>query len=364
MRKLIGSFGALACTLVLAAQAWGSTAPNARAAVRQGVITVGGRTLFPVMLLDQCGTAAAAHAASLGVNVILNASCDASPHRQLSSLSRRQLGILPIGGRAVRGTKLLGWTYPDEPDNNGWTPGALARAYSFRQGTPDGLLSFLTTTAAFYTDTDKRVATARIAGFAHLADVPGFDLYPLNHCRSSVVEVYDAQRRFARLADGKPTFQWIETGAIQPGYCGGITITPAQVTAEAWLAVAGGARGIGFFTHTWTPAHSEFSVAPAVQQAIRQFAVSAAAIRPGLTGTTTDATVDTPAMRVLARVGGGRTYVIVINTLSSVVPATVTVPRLGNGKLQVLGPGRTIPVYRGKFHDTFPPLGVRVYASG
>src|SRR5690348_10448351 len=220
MKKLLG-FGALACTLVLAAQAWGSAAPNARAAIHQGVITVGGEPLFPVMLLDQCGPGAAAHAASLGVNVILNASCDASPHRQLSSLSRRQLGILPIGGRAVQGTKLLGWTYPDEPDNNGWTPAALARAYSFRQGTPDGLLSFLTTTGAFYTAPDKRPAAARTAAFVRIADVAGFDLYPLNHCSSSLVQVYDAQRRFSRLAPGKPTFQWIETGAIQPAYCGG-----------------------------------------------------------------------------------------------------------------------------------------------
>jgi hypothetical protein len=315
------------------------------------------------MLLDQCAPGAAARAARLGINVMLNASCTAP--RPLRSLGRRQLGVLPIANRPVQGTNLLGWAYPDEPDNNHWSPSKLAQTYAFRQGTPDGLLSFLTTTAAFYTAaaTAKPGAAATTATFAALADVSGFDLYPLNHCRSTLVEVYDAQRRFARLARGKPTFQWIETGAIHPGYCGGITVTGQEVTAEAWLAVAGGARGIGFFTHTWAPDHSEFSVGPAVQQAIRGFSETAAVIRPGLTGTTTDSTVDTPALRVLARVGAGHTYVVAVNTLQSDVPAAITVPHVGTRTLRVVGSTRRVSASGGRFRDTFPPLGVRIYVT-
>ena len=362
MRKTLASVAALAGALVLAAQAEAGTL-NARASVQQGVITARGKPLFPMMLLDQCAEGAGPRAAALGINVILNGGCEASPSRQLSSLAHQQLGVLPISRRAVEGTKLLGWTYPDEPDVNGWSPEALARAYSFREGTADGLLSFLTLTAGFYTSADRKGDSARASAFAAIADVAGFDLYPLNHCQSSLVQVYDAQRRFTRLARGKPTFQWIETGAIRPEYCGGITVTADQVTAEAWLAVAGGARGIGFFTHTWAPDHSEFSVAQSVQRAIRRFTTSADAIRPGLTGTTTDSIVNTPALRVLARVGAGRTYVIAVNTLPSVVPAIITVPRLGTTTVQVLGPGRPVRVYAGKFQDVFPPLGVKVYAT-
>ncbi len=362
MVKTLGLSAVLASALVLAANA-AAGGPNAGAAVERGVITVAGKPLFPVMLLDQCADGAAGRAAALGINVILNTNCDVPPSRQLSSLTHKQLGILPISGRAVQGTKLLGWTYPDEPDNNGWSPESLAHAYSFRQGTADGLLSFLTTTSAFYTSTDRRGASQRTAAFAALADVAGFDLYPLNHCQSSLVQVYDAQRRFARLARGKPTFQWIETGAIHPDYCGGLKVDADEVTAEAWLAVVGGARGIGFFTHTWRPDHSAFSVTPAVQHAIRRFAVSAAAIQPALTGTTTDSNADTPALRVLARAAGSRTYVVAVNTLPSVVPATITVPRLRATALRVIGEGRAVAVHSGRFQDAFAPLGVHIYGS-
>ncbi|HEY0416521.1 MAG TPA: hypothetical protein VGC78_09060 [Gaiellaceae bacterium] len=334
MRKLVGSIGLCVVSLVLAGQVG--------AEAQRAVVTDDRKPFFPVMLLDQCDGGAAARAAALGTNVLVDAGC---------------------GRRVVRGGRLVGWSYPDEPDNNGWTPAGLAQAFP-RRGTNGRLPRFLTTTPAFYTGPDTRAAAARTAAFAALADVAGFDLYPLNHCRQSLVEVYDAQRRFARLARGRPTFQWIETGAIHPGYCGGITVTQAQVTAEAWLAVAGGARGIGFFTHTWAPGHSAFAVSPAVQGAIRRFTALAAAIEAGLTGTTTDARAGTPAIRVLARAGGGRTYVIAVNTLTSVVPATVTVPRLRVRKMRVVGEGRSVTVYGGKFQDTFAPLGVHVYASG
>ena len=90
----------------------------------------------------------------------------------------------------------------------------------------------------------------------------GFDLYPLNACQADLTAVYDAQRAFVKLAGSTPTFQWIETGPIRPTYCGGFTMTPEQLNAEVWLAVIGGARGIGYFTHTWTPDHHSFDVAP------------------------------------------------------------------------------------------------------
>ena len=338
--------------------------PTARASVDHGTIAVAGKPFFPVMLIDQCGADAAERAARLGVNVILNESCTTVPARdQLDALADDQLGVLPIRGRSSQGTNLLGWTYPDEPDDNGWTAASLARRFDYRRGSPDGLLSFVTTTSAFFTGPDRATRAQRTRAFARVADVAGFDLYPLNHCRTDLTEVFDAQRQFVRLAEGSPTFQWIETGAIHPGYCGGVQVTPAQLTAEAWLAVAGGARGIGFFTHTWSPQHDEFGVPPAVQQAMSRFASTAAAILPGLTGRTLASTVDTPAVKALARRGeDGRTYVVAVNTLTSVVPARFEVHGLHAPKLRVVAERRDVAVYGGKFEDTFQPLGVHVYA--
>jgi hypothetical protein len=356
---------ALAATCIattLTASGRSSTEP-AHASVANGAIVVDGKPFFPVMLFDQCDSGAPKRAGSLGVNVILNATCAAAGKDQLRSLASAQLGVLPIGGRAVEGTRLLGWTYPDEPDNNGWSATGMATRFGYRRGNDDGHISFVTTTSRFFTGPDPKGATATAASFARVADVAGFDLYPVNHCSTSLRGVYDAQRRFGRLAAGTPTFQWIETGPIDSRYCGGVHLTPQEVTAEAWLAVAGGARGVGFFTHTTYPTTSEFAVTPAVQQAIRRFSGIAAAIRPGLTGTTVAGTSDTPPVIALARVAAGHTYVVAVNTLPSVVPAKLTVPRAAGHALNVVGENRKVAVFGGTFQDTFTPLGVHVYET-
>jgi hypothetical protein len=65
------------------------------------------------------------------------------------------------------------------------------------------------------------------------------------------------------MAGGRPTFQWIETGSLE-GVCGQ-PVTPATVRAEAWLAIAGGARGLGYFTYGWPEGRAQsFAVAPEI----------------------------------------------------------------------------------------------------
>lgn len=48
----------------------------------------------------------------------------------------------------------------------------------------------------------------------------------------------------------------------------------------------GGARGIGHFTHTWSPDHRAFYVAPSIQHAMVQTNALLSAVTPGLLGTT------------------------------------------------------------------------------
>lgn len=339
---------------------------NADAHVSHSAISVHGKTFFPVMLIDQCTAGEAARAQRLGINLILNEDCSpTSPQRQLAMVSSRQLLVLAAKHRATRGTRVLGWTFPDEPDNNGWTPPTLAGAYGAGRGNADGLLSFMTLTGRFFRPPYRNpsVSTATIARFARLADVAGFDLYPLNACQHDLSAVYDAQRQFDRLAGRMPTFQWIETGPIRPGYCGGFTMRPAELTAEAWLAVAGGARGIGFFTHTWTPRHNAFDVTPAVQRAVAHFTQLAAAVKPGLVGKTILSGSTTSAIKLVARRGGGRTYVFAVNSVAAPVTARLHVPRLRAGRLTAFGEKRAVTVAKHRFVDRFGPLTVHVYVQ-
>ena len=82
----------------------------------------------------------------------------------------------------------------------------------------------------------------------------GFDLYPLQEwCQPNRLNaVFFAQRELVRLSGEKPTFQWIEADNWK---CSGANnVTPATVRAESWLAIAGGAHGLGFWPAQWDPA--------------------------------------------------------------------------------------------------------------
>lgn len=365
MRKCLALIAASAVislfVCLAAAQARQATA---RASVGPTSIRVGGKPFFPVMLLDQCDEGAAARARSIGANLILNESCPGlSPADQLARIGS-QLGVLSMDARAGSGTHLAGWTFPDEPENNGWTPETLSRRYPYPVGSDDGLLSFVTLTAGFFRAPfhSARVSPGDTRAFARLADVAGFDLYPLNHCQSDLSTVYDAQRQFVALAGSRPTFQWIETGPLKSSYCGGFKMTPAQLTAEAWLAIVGGARGIGFFTQTLEPARA-FNVSDPVLHAMRRVADLVPAVKPGLVGKTEPSSANSPAIKVLARVGGGRTYVFAVNSLPQQVRAEVRAPALADGPARAFGEHRTVDVTRHGFADTFAPLAVHVYVQ-
>ena len=81
----------------------------------------------------------------------------------------------------TRGAGLVGWTYPDEPDNNGWTPASLGEGPSVRarerrraRDLRDHDRPVLPPGAVGST----QIPLSRYAGFARLADMAGFDLYP------------------------------------------------------------------------------------------------------------------------------------------------------------------------------------------
>jgi hypothetical protein len=316
------------------------------------------------MLIDQCDAADAVHARELGVNLIVNESCPSvSAGDQLGAVRRNALAVLPIADRSPRGAALAGWSFPDEPENNGWTPDTLRNAHPFPRGGPDGLLSFVTTGAGFFRSpyTSPKVAPDVYRQFAHLADVAGFDLYPLGHCSNDLSAVYNAQRAFGSLVGAMPTFQWIETGPIRPGYCGGFQMTAAELRAEVWLAIAGGARGIGYFTHTWTPDHHSFDVRQPVAHQMARTNELIAAVRPALVGRTIASSVNSSAVKVLARRAGKTTYVIAVSTAGAPIRITYDVPALRNGNIRVFGEHRSVSVSQGRVDDVFGPLAVHIY---
>ncbi len=359
---------AAACALLaglvqIAAAEPGTTAGASVAGTK---IKVDGKPFFPVMLIDQCSSGAAQRAHALGINLIINESCpQVTARQQLNVISRGSLAVLPIGERLVRGPELAGWAFPDEPEGNGWTPESLQKAAPFPRGGGDGLLSFLTTGAGFFRSpyTPTNIDPSVYGRFARLADVAGFDLYPLAHCSADLSAVYDAQLAFKRLAGAMPTFQWIETGPSRSSYCGGAQMTRAELRAEVWLAIAGGARGIGYFTHTWTPAHSEFDVRAPLAHELTKTDGLLSALGPALAGDGAAASVDSTSVKVIARKLGRKTFVIAVNATRLPLNVQFHVPAFKNGQVQVFGERRTVSSSTGHVNDTFRPLAVHVYVQ-
>ena len=170
-----------------------------------------------------------------------------------------------------RGT--IGWYHRDEADLYG-PPEALPFHPPWQQ---TKRVTFLTLSGHVYSGSAGIPAGRGVyPKFIARADMIGFDLYPLQvWCRRDAFPaVYEAQRELAALAGARATYQWIEVGRME--FCNGraeLDPTPLTIRAETWLAIAGGARGIGYFPDHWQPP---------VAHAITQLNTEISALGPAL----------------------------------------------------------------------------------
>lgn len=315
-------------------------------------LLVAGQPLFPRMVWAQCPWA---YPLSLeaGVNLFMGTGCG-SVDTQLAALRGRALSITAVDGRRD-GPGVIGFHHVDEADVLLGRPEDLPLLPSSKTTRRP---TFLTLSNHFFSGSDPN-PRGRVAygAFVDRAEVVGFNLYPLQiWCRRGTLHaVYEAQRELVELARGKPTYQWIEAGPMS--VCAGLDPSPALVRAETWLAIAGGARGIGWFPDVWTEA---------IRAEIGRLSREIVALAPALLGEEGDVTVVPGASRVKAGVRrwNGATYVIAANSWITPQRVRLRVPGLADGTvLRVFGEGRTVRVRNGVIADVFRGLRARVYVA-
>ena len=312
-----------------------------------GPLRVNGAAVFPRMVWRQCPTY---YPTSLGagINTFLGVSCD-GPDEQFSRLAGRALSTVDAATPEVSGPGVVGWHLPDEADVSVGDVKKLSRPKA------DGRVTFLTLTDKFSAGAAPGpYGKAIYPDFFASADVIGFDTYPVEvRCSLDAIDnVFWMQRELIALTGGKPTFQWIEAGPME--HCRwNQDPTPAVVRAETWLAIAGGARGIGYFPDYW-----EEDIRNEVRLSNREIL----ALAPALLGAATKATwsVESP-VRVAARRFNGATYVIAVNTSTEPASASFSLPGLGGRKLRVFREGRVVTPMGDLVVDKLPGLGVAVY---
>ena len=205
-------------------------------------------------------------------------------------------------------------------------------------------------------------------------DVVGYDIYPIYGWNKPewIHLVYEATGQLAEMAGNRPVYAWIETskggqwtGALENQK----DVTPAHIRAEVWMAICNGATAIGYFTHAWKPAYSQFGVPEHNRKALAEINQQITRLAPAILATAPRRQVaikaeDDTKLAVLARQHDGALYLFAVNYDQRVrkARATVTIDGLAEGQeVTVIDESRSVKAQQGKFLDEFDPLAVHIY---
>lgn len=235
----------------------------------------------------------------------------------------------------------------------------------------------MTLTADFIPDPDiSPYSKAQIADlygqYVRAADVPGFDVYPIyGYNRPERLDWVSQGVRMLRSHAGprKPVFAWIE---VQPGGNFGAqakAVGPLEIRHEVYQAIICGATAIGYFTHQFAPAFTEFGVPPANQRALLQINQQLQRLAPVILGP--DAghqpkiviSGGLPA-QLLAKQAGGELWIFAqtMDMPRRAGRATISVEGLKTGtSIEVVDENRRLTAQDGAFTDAFGPLDVHIY---
>jgi hypothetical protein len=323
--------------------------PSAAFAQPAGALMLDGQPFFPMMVYSICPYQYPVALAS-GINLFALNACG-TLQAQLNALGGAAYSTAVAGGNSAVGSGLIGWFHFDEPDGSNIGAAALP-------GPPPGVpnLSFLTLTNHFYSGAAALPwGRGMYPSLIAKAGVIGFDLYPLQEwCRPErMADVFYAQKELVKLAVGKPTFQWIEADEWKcPG--GATAVTPATVRAESWLAIAGGAHGLGYWPAQWPSA---------IGRTIAGVSRDVARLGPAIYVPALSASDDNPQVEISARTWAGATYVLAVNSGYTATDAKITVPALNGRTLTVMGESRRVDSDGDSFSDHFAPLAVHIYIA-
>jgi hypothetical protein len=278
----------------------------------------------------------------------------------------------------------IGYSLPDEPDGNGLLPAtadpdAGTRVPFTQRAQKTGVLIMQTLTSHFMSTRSKwaGIGDAEYRAYIANADVVLTAIYPFAHgCADpglSLSMVYDAMVELKQLAPSKAVGEWIETGPIE-GYCGLEPVSSPAARAEAWAAVAGGAQALFWFTHTFTRGWwDDFDVSWEMGGAIATTNSELQRYSKIVLGRRDGAVVSVPEdpIKVGLRIVGGRPYLIAVNLSGEAVDLAQDVasgawwprlPGLTYQSVDELTTGWRGAAWGGRFADTIPAFGVRIYS--
>jgi hypothetical protein len=287
---------------------------------------------------------------------------------------------------------IVGWMHGDEPDNaqalpkgqKGYgppiTPEKIVADYQkLKEADPSRpVLLNLGQGVAYDNYIGRGVRRGKMEDYPKYVrggDVVSFDIYPVVHEKPEIAGKLEyVAKGVTRLREwsGGQRVVWncIETTHISNVNA---KATPAQVRSEVWLSIIAGSRGIIYFAHEFKPKFVEAGLladeemakgVAAVNAEVKSLAAVINAPEEGSPVATVNTEDAEAPVAVMARRHGGATYVFAAGTRGKGTAATFALPGLKEGKVEVIGEGRSIPVADGKFGDQFGAYGVHLYRVG
>jgi hypothetical protein len=285
---------------------------------------------------------------------------------------------------------IYGWMHGDEPDNaqrnrkeNKWDPcrdpAVIVADYNkIKEKDPSRPVYLNVGRGVAYTNWVGRGACRgkvdmyKISNNGYLkgCDIASFDIYPVNSREE------DVEGRLWYVAKGidnlqewsdhkKPTWCWIETTRISDK--AKRKPTPAEVKSEVWMALIHGAKGFGYFCHSFVGKTDDAALLHDAEMILSVKAINeqVKSLAPVMNNPDTEGYATVTAgngsvpVDIMTKKDGKVNYIFAVAMRDGETTATFEVK---SGKtVEVLGENRTIKIKKGKFSDEFADYGVHLY---
>jgi hypothetical protein len=265
---------------------------------------------------------------------------------------------------------------PPRQEPRAWPEQTLKEYQAIKAADPSRPV-FMTLTGYFHPQFQKWTDPERerlYPAYARATDVLGYDIYPIYGWNKPewIHLVDEATARLVELAAGRPVYAWIETS--KGGQWTGPLenqkdVRPEHIRAEVWMAICRGATAVGYFTHVWKPAYSQFGVPEENRRALAEINAQITRLAPVILADRPNQrpkveTAQGVKVDLAARVHGGDLWLMAVNYDERMRPteATLSVAGLPAGtEIEVIDEGRSIRSAAGSLSDQFKPLAVHIY---
>ncbi|MBM3492813.1 MAG: hypothetical protein FJX72_00610 [Armatimonadetes bacterium] len=318
--------------------------------------------------------------------------------KQLEALKRAGMPVIcdqnAVGLAHKDDPIIVGWLQQDEPDNaqavkdpatggEGWgpcvPPQKVVEEYE-RLGKADPSRPVLLNLGqGVINDTwVGRGSGAKLSDYETYVkggDIVSFDVYPIAgldkpNPADFMWYVGAGVERLVKWTGGtKTVWNCLECTRISNGER---RASPAQVRAQAWMAIIHGSRGLIYFVHEFKPKFNEWALLddPEMLKAVTELNAEITRLAPAINAPDEKvgvaivggAKADRPPVAAVAKRLGRDSYVFAVGMRNSETRVAFALPRARPGStVEVIGENRTIPVADGRFEDTFGPYAVRLY---